>query len=217
MDKDGSATLYITPERIFIQSSEDVEIGGGMDAKGVLIRNDKDDMLIFKGNNKAMKLSKSSIISFMKMAAGFAAQNNKNEDDNPDFSYKKTGKTKMIDGYKSYQFIFTDKSETNQHSVLWMTKSLNINWGLLADIAVQAKQSFSSAKGLPTDIILKEGYFPVLGKQYENGKLDKVFKFDITTTNKAKSHVNVPANVQVMGLRQFMMQKMQRMQQNGSD
>lgn len=215
-DSDDSATLYITPQRIFVQSSDNVELGGSMDAKGLLIRNDKDDILIFKGSNKAMKLSKASIISFMNMAAGFSQKGNDDSSES-EISIKKTGKTKMIDGYKTEQFMVHEKDEKNQHSMVWMTKDLDINWGFLTDIAKQAKKSFGETGQAITNVLLKEGYFPVLGKEYENNKLDKVFKIKITPTDKAKNHVSVPSDIQIMSLQQFMMQKMQQMQKDNSN
>jgi GLPGLI family protein len=213
-NNDESAVLYITPTRIMIQTNQDVKFGGGMKTQGLLVRNDKDDILIFTGKDEAMKMTKSGIVAFMKMAAGFSSNSNDNKSDKPEFSFKKTGKTKKIDGYKCDQFTYTNKDEPNQHTEVWMTKSLDINWGFLTDLAAQAEESFGKTGKIAANMALKKGYFPLLGKQYKNNKLTNVFKLKITPTSSAKSHVNVPSDIQVMSLQQYMMQKMQQSKGN---
>jgi GLPGLI family protein len=200
---DDATILYITPKRLFLQSKNNYKIGGRLKADGILVRNDKNDLIILSGENQGIKFTKAGITSFIGMISNF-----QNKQAAPNITYKKTGKRKKINGYNCEKFIFTNKEEPDQHGEAWMTKALHINWGFLTDIWGGAKNAIETGGNLPISLIIKEGYFPVKWKQYKNDSLSNIVKAQITQTGKARSHVQVPSDVQVLTLQQYMMQQM---------
>jgi GLPGLI family protein len=204
---DDATILYITPKRLFLQSKNSYKIGGRMKADGILVRNDKKDVVIFSGDNQAIKFTKAGITSFMGMMGSF-----QNKQASPNITYKKTGETKKINGYQCEKFIFKNKKEPNQHGEAWVTRALHINWGFLTDIWNGVKNGIQTGGNLPIGLIFKEGYFPVKWKQYKNNSLSSVVKAQITSTGKARSHVKIPSKVQVLTLQQYIMQQMSQNQ-----
>jgi hypothetical protein len=202
--KNGDFTLYITPDRLLLQSGENYKVGGALKTHGVLIRNEKKDFVFLTGDKKAMKINKAGITSFMNMFGGAQAKQSK-----PDINYKETGKTKKIDGYKCEKFIFSDKQHPEQHSIMWMTKELNINWGVLAETWDKNMKAFAGDH-LPADLIFKKGYFPIRWKHYKNDTPLKMIEAHVKATDIPHSRVSIPSDVQVTSLQQYLFQQMRK-------
>jgi GLPGLI family protein len=203
-EKNGDFTLYITPDRLLLQSGENYKVGGTLKTHGVLIRNKKEDFVFLTGNKKAMEITKAGITSFMNMFG--SAQSNQSK---PKINYKKTGKTKKINGYKCEKYIFSSAKHPDEHSVMWMTKGLNVNWGILADTWDQNMKAFAGDH-LPADLIFKKGYFPIKWKQYKNDTPLKMIEAHVKATDVPHSKVSIPSDVQVTSLQQYLFQQMRK-------
>lgn len=210
---DYKMVAYVTPQRIRFK------LPSGARASGFLIRNDKGDILYFRGNDKAIRISKDSIDFYNSLIADITGTQSKNKKGRgTENSFKKTGKKKKIDGYKCEQFEFTSKKVSKGSVILWMTKALNINWGFItndADVANLALRPLGILSGFGSSMantIINKGYFPVVMKVNMDGSPVKVLKAKITATDEAKSHVSVSPDVKITGVQKLLKQALQQKQ-----
>lgn len=208
----GFATVYFTPERIRVEGKGISGFGSGMNPNGLLIRNDKDDIILFATGNKAIKLTEPAISSYMNMMSGLMGmiEGFNSDSSNSMITFKKTGKTKKVDGYQTEQFIYRNtmpshmmKGLPNMHAKIWMTKAVNINWGFLANVAERIKEEIGLKKNFPPNLVLKKGYFPVLVKSYRDSTLINVVKAKITAADDVESHVQISPDVKVMSFQEY--------------
>ncbi|HYW35257.1 MAG TPA: DUF4412 domain-containing protein [Balneolaceae bacterium] len=207
---DDVFTLYVTPERLLLQGNKKYKVEGTFQTDGILVRNKQKDFIFLTGGNKAMKITESGITAFVNMF-GNQASNTANKVKS-NISYKKTGNKKKINGYSCEEFIITNKQEPDQRSEVWMTKGLNINWGILADSWNNNMKQFAGNGFLSGNLLFQQGYFPIEFKEYKNKKLSEVIDAHVTSTKIARSKVKIPSGVQVVGLQQYLLQRMQQMQ-----
>lgn len=205
-EKKDEFSLYITPERILLQGNKNYEFMGSIKTEGVLVRLDFQDFVFLTGDDQALKISKSDITSMMNMF-----DNGKDAetiaDEAEDVTYERTGETKSIGGYASEKFIFRDQNEENAHTEVWMTKDVNVNWGMLAEPWSGSANDIIS--NFPMDLIFTEKYFPLQVESYENNNLvSKLVATDVNTSAVAKAMVNVPSGVKVLSFQDYLFQKM---------
>lgn len=210
--KQDEFSMYITPDRILLQGDNQYKVMGSINTEGVLVRLDFKDFVFLTGDdNVALKISKSDINSMMNM---FGDNGSSSHSDNKvdNINYEKTGDTKTIKGYECEKFIFHDKDNKNKKTVVWMTKGININWGMLAE-PWGDKVDAMIGDELPTDIIFKQNYFPLKAESYDNDKLVSMFETsEIKKSSIARAMVRVPSGVKVLSFQDYLFQKMSNQQ-----
>ncbi|HKK44808.1 MAG TPA: DUF4412 domain-containing protein [Balneolaceae bacterium] len=207
--KQDEFTMYVTPDRILLQGNKDYKVMGSIRTEGILVRLDFKDFVFLTGDSKVLKISKSDITSMMNM---FGDDNDSSSNGADDVDYDKTGETKTINGYKCQKFIFHDKDHENKKTVVWMTKDIDINWGMLAEPWGNNADEMISG-GLPTDIIFKKKYFPLKAESYENDKLVSMLEASqVQKSSIAKAMVQVPSGVKVLSFQDYLFQKMSNQQ-----
>lgn len=208
--QDDAFTLFITPESMLLQGKEGYKVGGKIQTEGILIRHNEKDFVILTGENRAMRITKDGITSMMNMFGG-DAQNDvqkEMEEASSNLNIEATGESMSIDGYTAEKFIITDKEETGKQGVAWMTKGLDINWGILAEPWGNSMGGVD-INNFPRELIFDDGYFPVKWEQYEDGALTSSWEAKITKTNLARSKVQIPSDVKVMNWQQFLFESAQ--------
>jgi len=210
--KQDEFSMYVTHDRILLQGDNDYKVMGSINTEGVLVRLDFKDFVFLTGEDKvALKISKSDINSMMNMFSdkSSSSQPSKKVDK---INYEKTGDTKTIKGYKCEKFIFHDKDNENKKTLVWMTKGIDINWGMLAEPwGNKVDEMFSDE--LPTDIIFKQKYFPLKAESYNNDKLVSMFEAsEINKSSIARAMVQVPSGVKVLSFQDYLFQKMSNQQ-----
>lgn len=196
-------TMYITPDRIFLQGDNSYDFMGNIKTEGVLIRLDFEDFVFLTGDEKALQISKADITSMMNMFGG----DNGNGSE-ADIAYEKTGETQTISGYLCEKFIFTDEDDSNSYANVWMTKDLDINWGMLAEPWGEQVEDVMS-EVLPMRLIFNEGYFPIKIEAYDDGKLNMVTRAEeITGSSIAKAMVQIPSGVSVLSFQDYLFQRL---------
>jgi len=206
-EKQDEFTLFITPDRILLQGENKYDFMGSIKTEGVLVRLDFEDFVFLTGDQKALKISRSDITSMMNMFSDNGQSSADVAKKGDDIKYERTGESKKIKGYNCEKFIFHDEDNEAAQTVVWMTKDIQVNWGMLAEPwsgdAEKMIQSF------PMDIIFKEKYFPVLVETYENGDLiSRMEATDINQSSIARAMVQVPSGVQVLSFQDYLFQKM---------
>ncbi|MGD8426052.1 MAG: DUF4412 domain-containing protein [Balneolaceae bacterium] len=203
--KQDEFTLYITSDRILLQGDNNYQVMGSINTEGVLVRLDFKDFVFLTGDNQALKISKSDITSMMNM---FGGNDDSAGNDADDIDYNRTGETKTIDGYNCEKFIFYEKDDKNRQTVVWMTKDIDVNWGMLGEPWGNNADEIIRA-GLPTDIVFKEKYFPLKAESYKGDKLVSMLEAtDIKKSPVARAMVQVPSGVKVLSFQDYLFQKM---------
>jgi len=206
--KDDNFTLYITQDRILLQGEKEYGFMESIQTEGVLVRLDFEDFVFLTGDNEALKISKSDITSMMNMF-GNGQSANKAAGEANDVNYERTGESATIHGYQADKFIFRDQEEPNEHTEVWMTNQLDVNWGMLAESwSGSAKTIISS---LPTNLVFQEKYFPLKVEVFENNQLvSKLETTEVNTSSVARAMVQVPSGVKVLSFQDYLFQKMSK-------
>jgi hypothetical protein len=124
-----------------------------------------------------------------------------------DINYERTNETATIKGYKCEKFIFRDEDKANEHTEVWMTKDLKMNWGMLAE--PWSGGAGAIAESLPTNLIFKENYFPLKVEAFENDKLVSTLEAtEVSASPVAKAMVQVPSGVKVLSFQDYLFQEM---------
>ena len=207
-DKNEPFTLYITPERIMLQGEKKYNFMESIETEGVLVRLDKEDFVFLTGKDKALKITKTDITSLMNLFGN--GQDVSQKAENVSINQERTGETKTIQGYEAEKFIFRDKgSDKNEYFAVWMTKEIEVNWGMLAEPWGNDADQIISSTDFPVDLIFKEKYFPLRFENYKSGELESVL--EATEVNKGPVNsdlVMVPSDVAVLNMQNYLFQKM---------
>lgn len=204
--KDDHFTLFITSDRILLQGDKQYGFMESIQTEGVLVRLDYEDFVLLTGDNAALKISKQDITSMMSMFSN--GKNPSNAADRADnINYERTEESQNMHNYQADKFIFRDEEEPNQHTEIWMTNELDINWGMLAESWTGSAESI--IKSLPTQLVFNEKYFPLKVEVYENDQLvSKLEATEVNLSSVARAMVQVPSGVKVLSLQDYLFQKM---------
>lgn len=207
-EKEDEFSLFITSERILLQGENKYEFMGSIKTEGVLVRLDFKDFVFLTGNEQALKISKSDITSMMNMFDNGKDAEEVAEEAG-DVKYERLGEKKSIKGYECEKFIFRDGNKKNQHTIVWMTKDVTVNWGMLAEPWSGSANDIIS--NFPMDLIFVDNYFPLQVEGYkENRLVSKLEATDISTSAVAKAMVNVPSGVKVLSFQDYLFQQMSK-------
>lgn len=205
-EKDDDFTMFITSDRILLQGDKKYEFMGSIQTEGVLVRLDFQDFVFLTGDKQALKISKSDITSMMNMFS------NGNESESAaeqaeDIDYEQTNETQTFAGYECDKFIFRDEDQKNEHTVVWMTQGIEVNWGMLAE--PWGNQADAIMSSVPTNLIFKDKYFPVRVESYKDDKMTSMLEATrIESTPVARAMVQVPSGTQVLSFQDYLFQKM---------
>ncbi len=207
--KQDEFTMYLTQDRILLQGDKKYDFMGSIQTEGVLVRLDFQDFVFLTGDEKALKISKMDITSMMNMFENGESTSKKVTEKGEDIKYDKTGEMADIKGYQCEKFIFHDEEEPNVRTEVWMTKDLQVNWGMLAEPWSDGADAMISS--LPTDLVFKDKYFPLKVEVFENDQMTS--RMEATEVNKspiARAMVKVPTGVQVLSFQNYLFQQMSK-------
>lgn len=205
-DKTDDFTVYVTKDRIMLHGSNKYQFMGSIETEGVLVRLDYEDFVFLAGSENAMKISKDDITSMMKMFGNNTG--NSRDLEETEINYENTGEKENIHGYDTEKFVFRDTEGKDRHSVVWMTKEIDINWGMLAEPWGSSAEAQLGSE-IPTDLLFKEKYFPLKMENYQNGRLQGVTEVtDLSRSSVARAMVQIPSGVKVLSFQDYLFQKM---------
>lgn len=204
---DDAFTLYITPDRILFQGDQEYTVRGTLKTEGILVRQKEQDFVLMTGDKQAMSITKSGITAFMNMFGSDAKKGMQEAESN--IKIENTGESQNINGYASQKFVITDKENPERRSEVWMTQDLDINWGVLASSWDENLKGFADSD-LPFELIFDDGYFPIKWEQYKNDSLTDVIETEITTTDVARSMVEIESDVKILSLQEYLFNEMRQ-------
>lgn len=195
-------SLYITEERILLEAeTESAESG----PKKVIFRLNNEDIIIFTDKNKALKITKSDVSAFTAITTNFQKLIGTVAPNWMKISFQKTDEEKTINGYSAQKFLLTSALEPNNKAVLWMTKELDINWGILGGLFTKMFDSYLD----PSVSIIEEGYFPLLIQSFKDGELQRKIEAVVLAGNVPESKMTITSNVQIIDLQDYFSQMME--------
>lgn len=198
-------TMFVTKDRILLQGDNSYDFMGDIRTEGVLVRLDFKDFVFLTGDDKALQISKADITSLMNM---FGGDDNSISDSERDFDYQQTGETTKINGYACEKFIFREEDEDEDYAIVWMTKDLDINWGMMAEPWGEQIDDMI-IDNVPVNLIFKEGYMPVKIDAYDSGRLQMVTEAEeIIESSIAKAMVQIPSGVNVLSFQDYLFQRL---------
>lgn len=206
---DDSFTMYITKDRILLQGDQGYKVGGQLETEGILVRHKEKDFVFLTGEKQAMQITKAGITSFMNMFGDDARGEVQNAESN--LTIKRTGESQQVNGYSSEKFIITNTEKPEERSEVWMTKGVDINWGILAESWDSNMKGFSGGD-FPLNLIFDEGYFPVKWEQFKNDTQISGADVEVTSTDVARSKVELPSDVKIVSLQDYLFQQMRKSQ-----
>jgi len=200
--------MYVTGDRIMLQGDESVKLQKGLNAQGLLVRHDKNDFIVLTGEKDAMQITKNDIESMMQMASAFGG-NNQSPDATPKTSYRYTDRTKTILGYECAEMIIEEEGKKDDYLSVWLTKGIDINWGMLAEPWKNMSADIENSFKIPRDAVFSSDNFPLLVERYKNGKVATVAEVtQLERTSVAKAMVELPQGVNLVGFGDFMFRMM---------
>lgn len=200
-------TMYVTKDRILLEGEKKYNLMGSIKTEGILVRLDFEDFVFLNGEETALKISRKDITSMMNMFGSGSTNGNRNAV-NEEINYEKTGENKTLKGYECEKFIFRDEEDPNEHAVVWMTRDLGINWGMLSESWGDNELNMLG-DDLSFDLIFKDGYFPLMMEAYQSGELTGVTEASrISQSNIARAMVQIPSGVKVLSFQDYLFSKM---------
>ena len=205
--------VYVTPERILMQSAEEESIkSGDYEASGLLIRQDQRDFVIMMGKNQALQLTKPEIEGFFTMLSTVFGieEPTPQELAESKSSVVVTGRVENINGYPSKEIRITD-ADGSGYATIWTTTKLDMDWGLLKEPWLNSPDWLREATDRAT-IEFQSKSVPVLMTwTSDEGRFTFYELIRAEKSALAKAMVELPSNYQLLGFSDWIM--LQMMQQ----
>lgn len=176
----NSMYLLFTKDRIYVDSSSDMNVMAGLRTNGILVRNDQQDFVLMMGNNEGLKVAKSELESMAAMINRIQGRSNVQPVPFPwDEKVIETNNRKDIHGYTVQQFILNGDNPGEFVSV-WLTNQIKVNWGLLLEAWYSTgKKQFDNE--IPIEMVMNKSSFPLLIEVYRDESI--VFQAESITVN----------------------------------
>lgn len=198
--------MVFTSERIFIGSSNSLDVMSGLSTNGILVRNDEQDFVFNTSEDEAFKIAKYDIdrlVELMNRVSG-KDENEQKQSFDWDNRVQETGRTRQLHGYTAKEFVLKEDSN-DRHVSIWLTDEIKVRWGLLND-AWHTTGKKQIEEDLPIELIMNPNSFPLLIEGYNGDR--RVFTAEATSVNSRdfdRSLTELSANVKLLGLSDLMM------------
>jgi hypothetical protein len=206
----NAPAILFTPNRIRIATGKNGDTLSSSSINGLLIRLDKKDF-VFNVKGLTVGISKKGLESYLNFFKNIKIDTNSSaaamgmamvQAKMPEITFTKKDTEKKMNGFQARKFVLNGSFQNKQgKAVIWMTRNIHINWGMLADLWHQSINFPSKTKF--SNYIFKKGYFPVELTVYLQGK--KLGGVDIEATKMKidSSKVQLPEHVKMTSLSEY--------------
>ncbi len=201
----SSMVLMFTKDRIFVNSSNDVNVMAGLSTSGILVRNDYQDFVLTMDNNEGLQIARSELESLSSMLDRLQGRTDVQQTPFPwDDKVVETDNIKEIQGYTAQQFILNGDS-ADEYVSIWLTDQIQVNWGLLLDAwNSTGKHQFDNE--IPIEIVMNHSSFPLLVEVYrENEIVFLAESVSINTDQFDRSKVEISSDMKLLSFTDLMM------------
>lgn len=201
----SSMYLMFTKDRIYVNSSSDLNVMAGLSTTGILVRNDHQDFVLTMDNNEGLKIARSELESLTTMINRLQGRTDVQQTPFPwDEKVVETNNIKEIHGYRAQQFILNG-DKPDEYVSIWLTNQIKVNWGLLLDAwNSTGKQQFDNE--IPIEIVMNKTSFPLLIEVYrENEIVYLAESVSINTNQLDRSKVEISSDMKLLSFTDLMM------------
>lgn len=203
--RNSSMLLVFTKERIYINSSDDLNVMAGLNTSGILVRNDFQDFVLTIDNNEGLQIARSDLENLTSMINRLQGRTDVQQTPFAwDEKVVETNNTKDIQGYRAQQFILNG-DQPNEYVSIWLTDQIKVNWGLLMDAwHSTGKRQFDNE--IPIEIVMNKTSFPLLVEVYRENEV--VYLAESVSINKDqfdRSKVEISSDMKLLSLADLMM------------
>ncbi|MDZ7719777.1 MAG: hypothetical protein U5K72_13255 [Balneolaceae bacterium] len=205
-DQQVQMDMTFTENRIFVNSNVSMDVMAGLRARGVLVRHDMQDFVVFTNENEGLQVAKNDLDSLVKLMNQMQGRQ-QNASATP-FPWEErlvdTGQERVIHGYNTHQFILKGERESEYVSV-WLTDEIVVDWGLLSDAwyAIGSKQLDQE---VPIEIVMNNQSFPLLVESFEGEQV--VFRAESVSVDEDtfdRNKTTLSPGLKLIGLTDLMM------------
>ena len=206
MGEEGHLNITFTQDRIFVDSNIAMNVMAGLQARGILVRNDQDDFVVITTDNEGLKVAKHELENLVTMMNRI--QGKPDVSQRPAFDWEnkvyESGNTRTIQGKEAHEFILIGDNDGEQISV-WLTDRIKVNWGLLLD-AWYSTGTTQFDHEIPIEMVMNSHSFPLLVEAQKDYEV--VFRAQATSVNSNhfdRSKTELSSNLKLLGLADLMM------------
>lgn len=201
----SSMHLMFTKDRIYVNSSSDLNVMAGLSTSGILVRNDYQDFVLTMDNNEGLKIARSELESLTTMINRLQGRSDVQQTPFPwDEKVIETSNFKEMHGYRAQQFILNG-DKPDEYVSIWLTSQIKVNWGLLLEAwNSTGKKQFDNE--IPIEVVMNTTSFPLLIEVYRENEI--VFLAESVSVNTElfdRSKVEISSNMKLLSLSDLMM------------
>lgn len=201
----NSMYLMFTKDRIYVNSSSDLNVMAGLSTSGILVRNDYQDFVLTMADNEGLKIARSELESLTMMLNRLQGRTDVQQQPFPwDDKVIETSNIKEIHGYRAQQFILNGDS-ADEYVSIWLSDQIKVNWGLLLDAwNSTGKQQFDNE--IPIEIVMNNSSFPLLIEIYRGNEIVYLAEIaSINTDQFDRSKVEISPDMKLLSFSDLMM------------
>lgn len=190
------------------EGAEDLDMMGAIEANRIIIRHDSEDFVFLGRRPEAVVLKKEELLTMIRLMENVKGLNQEDEEQqNVDIGveFTQTSETKAINGYRAQKWLMQNEN-SNEVFHVWLTRDINIEWGLLSEPWLTDLTLFSD---LPFAEWMSQGETPILVERFVEEKItDRVAIENINQRNLGNGHFDIPSGVEVLNFQQLLMKRM---------
>ncbi len=199
--------LDVNKDRMRLISDGDITISRLMariQTRTIFLRHDKDDLLFVTRPTEAVQLTRGTLQQFSGMMQQFGAMMGTRAEPT---EVIRTGEKEFIMGFLCEK-VAVRRPERDEVTFVWLTDSLNINWGMIKDIP--AEMNFSMSE-LFDQAWLSAGSFPLLAITFQGGKVRaRAEVVDLVPDDPESANLDIERGVRTIGLTDYLFSNMWR-------
>lgn len=201
--------IYLTPERILLQSQERYRLMPGVIANGLLIRHDEKDFVFKTSENDGILITQADVDGLSNMLArlpGGSAGSSSSQG----FDWERveeTGESAVISGYPVQQLLVHEPDSDSWISV-WLTDQIKVNWGILNETWKNSTAALVQSD-LPIEVFMNRNSFPLLIEYYEEGEIVTIVEaVDVQRKSVETARMELPDSMRLTGFSDLVMRMM---------
>jgi hypothetical protein len=201
----SSMHLMFSNNRIYVNSSVDMNVMAGLSTSGILVRNDHQDFVLSMNNNEGLKIARSELEGLTTMINRLQGRSDVQQTPFPwDEKVVETTNMKEIHGYRAQQFIL-NSDKPDEYVSIWLTDQIKVNWGLLLDAWYSTgKKQFDNE--IPIEVVMNKTSFPLLIEVYRENEIVFLAETVSVNTNQFdRSKLEISSDMKLLSFTDLMM------------
>ncbi|MEX2601331.1 MAG: hypothetical protein WD355_06760 [Balneolaceae bacterium] len=201
--------IYLTPERILLQSQDRYRLMPGVVANGLLIRHDEKDFVFKTSETEGIQITQEEVDGLSNMLARLPGGST-GSTSSQGFDWERveeTGESAVISGYPVQQLLVHEPDSGNWISV-WLTDQIKVNWGILNETWKNSTAALVQSD-LPIEVFMNRNSFPLLIEYYREGeRVTIVEAVDVRRQSVDSAQMDLPGTMRLTGISDLVMRMM---------